>query len=114
MKKDGDNFWITLKNLEPQKEYFFQYVVDGAIIVADPYSEKISDVYDQYITEDTYPGLADYPTGKTEGPVTVIQTGQKKYEWEIKNFKSVDRSNLVIYEMLFRDFTDSSNINGHG
>ena len=112
MKKDGDNFWITLKNLEPQKEYFFQYVVDGAIIVADPYSEKISDVYDQYITEDTYPGLADYPTGKTEGPVTVIQTGQKKYEWEIKNFKSVDRSNLVIYEMLFRDFTDSSNING--
>lgn len=112
MKKDGDNFWITLKNLTPKREYFFQYVVDGSIVVADPYSEKILDMDDQYIPAETYPGLVDYPNGKTEGPITVIQTGKSAYEWEVTEFKTVERSNLIIYEMLLRDFTESSDING--
>ena len=46
MKQDGDHFWLTLTNLEPQREYVFQYLVDGKIRIGDPYCDKVSDPYD--------------------------------------------------------------------
>ena len=41
MQRDQDYFWITLEALEKGKEYQFQYLIDGEILVADPYTEKI-------------------------------------------------------------------------
>ncbi len=38
MTKDGERFWITLNNLEAGKEYAFQYLVDGSLFIADPYT----------------------------------------------------------------------------
>ena len=40
---DSSHFWLTITDLEPQKEYIFQYFVDGAIRIADPYADKVSD-----------------------------------------------------------------------
>lgn len=40
---DGNWFWLELNNLTPQKEYVFQYWVDGTIKIPDPYAEKIAD-----------------------------------------------------------------------
>ena len=37
---DGNRFWITLSGLESGKEYIFQYLIDGDIRIADPYTEK--------------------------------------------------------------------------
>ena len=42
IKADSIRWWITLDNLDPSKEYAFQYLVDGSIKIADPYSEKFS------------------------------------------------------------------------
>ncbi len=107
MKKDNDFFWIQLSGLVKNKEYGFQYLIDGSINIADPYSEKISDPWnDKDIPESVYPGLYKYPEGKAEGIITVIQTGQKNYQMEADSFLIPDKEKLVIYELLVRDFTD--------
>lgn len=105
MKKDGDYFWLEIPNLEKGKEYVFQYFIDGSIKIADPYTEKISDPWnDKYIPEETYPGLIPYPEGKTEGTASVLHPGQEPYQWEVTDFRVPDKNKLVIYELLVRDF----------
>jgi hypothetical protein len=91
----------------PRKEYVFQYLVDGSLRIGDPYADKISDPgNDQYITFETYPGLILYPTGKTTGIATVLQTGQVPFSWQTDDFTPVPSPELVIYEILVRDFTE--------
>lgn len=107
MKKDGEHFWLTISNLIPQKEYVFQYLIDGHIRVGDPYCEKISDPWDdQYIPESVYPGLIPYPAGKAEGRASVLQTGQTSHIWQNTNYSIPEKEELVIYELLIRDFTE--------
>ncbi|HNQ84109.1 MAG TPA: Por secretion system protein, partial [Bacteroidales bacterium] len=86
MKKtpDGKRFWLEIDGLTPGQEYVFQYYIDGQIRVGDPYADKISDPWnDEYISEETYPGLIPYPEGKTTGIATVLQTAQTPYAWEV-------------------------------
>jgi hypothetical protein len=105
---DGKRFWLEIKGLIPRKEYIFQYLVDGTLRLGDPYSEKISDPgNDQSITDETYPDLILYPTGKTTGIATVLQTGQVPYNWQVDDFTPAPSTELVIYEILVRDFTVS-------
>lgn len=102
---DGKHFWATISNLEPGREYIYQYLVDGNIRIGDPYAEKVSDPWnDKYISPSTYPVLPEYPATKTTGIATVLQTAQQPYVWETDNFQAPDKSKLVIYELLIRDF----------
>lgn len=107
MKKDGDYFWIEIQNLEPGKEYAFQYLIDGTIKIADPYTEKILDPWnDGYISTDVYPDLLSYPENKTTGIVSVLQTNRQPYDWQVTHFQIPEKEKLVIYELLVRDFTE--------
>ena len=107
MNKDCNYFWLEIPNLVPGKEYAFQYLIDGKIKVADPYTEKTLDPWnDKYISSTVYPNLILYPLYKTEGIVSVLQPGQEKYNWEVTNFQIPDKKKLVIYELLVRDFTE--------
>lgn len=107
---NGNRYWITLDSLNPGQEYIYQYIVDGAITIADPYADKVLDpANDQYISEETYPNLIEYPSGKTSGLVSVFQTAQSPYQWEVEQFDRPDKQNLVIYELLIRDFIDAHN-----
>ncbi|MGM0619528.1 MAG: alpha-amylase family glycosyl hydrolase [Bacteroidota bacterium] len=106
MNKDGDYFWLEIPGLEKGKEYAFQYLIDGEIRIADPYAEKILDPWnDQDIEEETYPNLMPYPQGETEGVVSVLQSGQEEYQWQVTDFQIPKKEKLVIYELLIRDFT---------
>lgn len=112
LKQDGEYFWITISGLNKGEEYAFQYLVDGTIYIADPYTDKVLDPWnDQYIESITYPNLKTYPTGKAEGIVSVLQTGQAAYNWKVKNFDRPASDKLVIYEMLIRDFTEEHTFN---
>lgn len=98
-------WWITISGLNPGQESAFQYLVDGDIRIADPYTEKVLDPWnDQYISSVTYPNLKPYPAGKTSQPVSIIQTAQTPYTWQITNFQKPAKTDLVIYELLLRDF----------
>jgi len=109
---DGNHFWVELTGLDAGKEYIFQYFVDGNIRIGDPYADKISDPWnDQYISNATYPNLIQYPDGKTYGIATVLQTAQEPYQWEVENFTPPAKTDMVIYEMLIRDFVDAHDYN---
>lgn len=102
---DGNYWWLRITGLTPGQEYSFQYLVDGTLKVGDPYAEKILDPFnDGFITTSTYPGIKPYPTGLTTGNVSVLQTNAPVYNWSVTNFNRPDKRNLVIYEMLLRDF----------
>ncbi|MFA5650701.1 MAG: alpha-amylase family glycosyl hydrolase, partial [Proteiniphilum sp.] len=94
----------------------FQYYIgmnnSDPIRVADPYTRKILDpANDKYISAATYPNKKEYPKG-TIGIVSVFQTQPESYTWQVPDFEVPPRDNLVIYEMLLRDFTESGDING--
>ena len=109
MHKDGEYFWITLSDLNPSTEYAYQFLIDYEIKIADPYSEKIlTPTDDSYITNDTYPNLKSYPTDATSGNVSTFTINESNYSWKATNFNRPEQSELVIYEMLIRDFTKKS------
>jgi 1,4-alpha-glucan branching enzyme len=102
---DGTRYWVQINGLTPGREYAYQYLVDGTLRVADPYCEKILDPSnDQYIPAVTYPNAKAYPTGKTTGIVSVLQTNQTPYTWTTTNYQRPSRADLVVYELHLRDF----------
>jgi 1,4-alpha-glucan branching enzyme len=116
MKKDGEFFWIEINGLTPGEEYGFQYLVDETLWLADPYADKILDPDDQYIPAATYPNLKPYPAKAYSSfwyfnRVSVFQTAQVPYTWQATTYQPPDKKNLIIYELLLRDFFDASNRN---
>lgn len=110
---DRKTYWLNINNLAKGTEYAFQYLVDGTIKIPDPYTDKVLDPWnDSSIPATTYPDLKAYPTGKTTGLVSILQTGQTPYNWQVTNFTPPVNNNLVIYELLVRDFTDTHNYQG--
>jgi len=105
---DSTLWWITLDNLTIGTEYAFQYLVDGEMRIADPYTDKILDPWnDNNIPSSTYPNLKSYPSNKTNNAVSVFQTGQSEYQWQnTDDFTRPKQKDLVIYELLIRDFVE--------
>ncbi|WP_339917221.1 alpha-amylase family glycosyl hydrolase [Yeosuana marina] len=102
-----DRFWIELTGLTPQFNHMYQYLVDSTIKVADPYSTVILDpTEDQYLDSTTYPNLPAYPSGLTTYDVTLLRTGDPDYNWQTTNFTRPEKTDLVIYELLVRDFDE--------
>lgn len=109
-KASDGRHWLRIRGLTPGVEYGYQFLVDGTIKVADYMTEKVLDPWnDPFIPASTYPGLKPYPTGKTTGIVSVLQTAKPAYTWKTNNFTRPDKRNLVIYELLLRDFVAASN-----
>ena len=106
---DGETFSLTITGLEAQKEYAYQFLIDEKIAVSDPYCEKILDPkFDSQISKSTYPNLKKYPyENPFRGTVGILQISQEKYEWQENNFICPPKTDLVIYELLIRDFTES-------
>jgi 1,4-alpha-glucan branching enzyme len=107
LKKDStkDRFWIEITDLTPQTDYSYQYLINGALRVADPYSTVVlTENNDQYINATTYPNLPSYPADKTNHSVTLLRTGDASYAWQNTNFQKPKKTDLVIYELLIRDF----------
>ncbi|MBE9511156.1 MAG: T9SS type A sorting domain-containing protein [Bacteroidetes bacterium] len=105
---DSAKYWKEIKGLTPGKEYRYQYLVDDELLIADPYADKVLDPWnDSYISDETYPNLTGYPTDTTSGIVSVLQTAGEEYQWHVTDFQPPDKTDLVIYELLIRDFTAS-------
>lgn len=109
LKKDSskDRFWIELTGLDPETNHMYQYLVDAKIRIADPYSTQILDpAEDIYIDSTTYPDLPSYPTNATTDAVSFFKTGETEYVWQTTNFTKPAKTDLVIYELLIRDFDE--------
>jgi len=113
LKKDGNYWWYTLTNVTPGQLYRFQYLVDGNIRLSDAYTELVLDPWnDKWINEnyEIYPNLPEYPEGKTSELVATFQTNKPAYNWEVPNFTMPPRENMIIYELLLRDFTTEKSL----
>lgn len=101
--------WITLNNFSVQNDNFlFQYSIEADIVVADPYSEVVLDPFnDQFIDETTFANIPSYPEGQTTELVTWVIMNHADYNWQIENFTRPAQEDLVIYELLIRDFDEN-------
>ena len=107
---DGKYFWLTLNNLSANTEYGFQFLVDGYLRIADPYTNKTLDPNDEYIEPTTYPNLMEYPKEETSGIASVFSTKPQTYSWQTTNFEAPKKEKLVVYELHVRDFVSDSYI----
>ncbi len=122
MKKDptSGKFWLELTGLVPNQSYNYQYWVcdvtgrptnSPAIVkTADPFSTLVLSPFDdpEIASLGVYPNLPAYPTGQ-QREVSVLQTGPNayyNYNWSAAttNFVKPKKKDLVIYEVLVRDF----------
>lgn len=107
-------FWRTIAVPDPTKKYGFQYLVDGKIKVSDPYTEVVLDPWnDTYISTRLDATLPKYPKGnKADGLVSVLEGPKAKevYEWEVTDFQKPEAKDLVIYELLVRDFYSTKSL----
>ncbi|WP_420570911.1 alpha-amylase family glycosyl hydrolase [Kordia sp.] len=120
MKKDATTgkFWLEIDGLTSGQNYTYQYwVIDETPIAnspalvktADPYSTLVLSPFDDpFIPASTYPNLPVYPAGQ-EREVTVLQTGQTPYNWQVQNFAKPKKEDLIVYEVLIRDFDADRN-----
>ncbi len=122
MKKDPSTskFWLELTGLTPGVDYTYQYwVVDttpttnspAVVKTADPYSTLVLSPFDDpWIPASTYPNIPAYPSSQSR-EVTVLKTGQTPYSWSSSttNFVKPNKDNLVVYEVLIRDFDSHRN-----
>lgn len=113
MKRDdaAGCWWITLDGFDPSVEYRFQYRLGTKtgtdIRIGDPYTEI---VYDQW--NDKYlPDVKPFPEGG-KGLISAFLINRPEYVWKNKDFRIEDKNDLVIYELLFRDFSVSKDIAG--
>ena len=108
---DGEIFWLEITGLEAKKEYVFQYWVEGNIKIGDPYADKVADPWnDRYIPNSVYPNLPEY-TRTGNAIATVLQTDQDPFVWDVTEdiWERPAKEDLVIYELLIRDFIGSHN-----
>jgi 1,4-alpha-glucan branching enzyme len=122
MKKDpaSGKFWLELTGLTSGIVYSYQYWVGDqtnlpisspAIVkTADPYSTLVLSPFDdgEIANLGIYPNLPEYPAGQ-EREVSVLQTGPNafhQYNWSeaTTNFVKPNKKDLIIYEVLVRDF----------
>lgn len=107
-RADSAHFWLTIDDLD-NGTYRFQYLVDGDLRIADLFSEQILDPdFDRFISDSVYPDLPEYPTGQTTGVVSVFEIGDDEYVWQSTEYERPAQQELVIYEMLLRDFLANS------
>ncbi len=109
MQKDPsqDRFWITLNGLVPDFDHLYQYAVEFSLKIADPYSTLVLDGFgnDNFIDETTYPNIPEYPAGQSQA-ITVLRTGEAPYIWQATDYERPKKTDLVIYELLIRDFDE--------
>ncbi len=117
MKRDTEKelWWITLDDIAGGT-HLFQYELFGAgdryLRLADPYTEKIVTPEDKEIPASVYPGATPYPEGKTYGTISTFDTDPDEYFWQYDKFSGPKAEDLLVYEILLRDFTPTGDLNG--
>lgn len=102
---DGNTWWLDISGLPADQPVRFQYLVNGTLRIADPLSTLVLDRNnDPFIPAVTFPNLPAYPDGKTSGAVSVVYTNPVPFNWTATNYQRPKKTDLVIYELLVRDF----------
>jgi 1,4-alpha-glucan branching enzyme len=109
MTPDSLRWWTTVSGLTPGQIYKFQYLVNGTIVTTDPYCEMVLDPWnDATVPSSSFPNIPAYPAGQS-GIVGTFQTAQTPYIWTATGYTRPDKKDLIVYELLLRDFEAKHN-----
>lgn len=99
-------FFTTVSGLDNSTWYPYYYIVDGTHKVADPYARLVLDPYsDKWLDESVWPDMPKYPYDRFDDVVLAVYKGDFDNSYEFSEFKIPDHRNLIVYELLVRDFT---------
>lgn len=106
LSPDSQFFFITVDTFGSGGEIKYQYWLDNGLKVPDPISYAVLDpANDKYISSATYANLPKYPQ-ETTGLVSFLDLTQP-YQWQAGAFAPPESKDLVVYELLVRDFIES-------
>lgn len=109
---DGDKFWIKIDQLDSTFHYTYQYLIDGKLIIADPLSHQVLDpLNDAAIPNSVNPNIPIYPKSLTSGYTSSFKLSKSNFNWTSVNFNPVPPDQLMIYELLIRDFAEERSYN---
>ncbi len=105
---DDQTFWIELPHrLFANGQNTYQYMVDDGVVIGDPYSTVVLDPWnDAGIDPSIRMTLPPYPR-EASGIVTVFEPEPVEFDWTDSDFNPPAKSELIIYELLLRDFLAS-------
>lgn len=102
-------FWTTVSDLADDVYYPYYFIVDDTYRVGDPYAHLVLDPYnDRYLAADVWPDRPQYPS-QIEGVVLGVYRGDID-NYKFSDFTIPEHDNLIVYEMLFRDFTGTDGL----
>ena len=109
-------FWTKVSGLKDDQYYPYYYIVDGTTKVADPYAHLVLDCYsDKWLDRNIWKDMPQYPYDKFDDVMLAVYRGDLDTQYHFSDFKIPDYRNLVIYELLLRDFTGTEGqANGEG
>ncbi len=109
-------FFTTVSGLSDSEYYPYYYYVDATYKVADPYAHLVLDCYsDKWLDESIWPDMPKYPYDKFDDTMLAVYRGDADSNYKFSSFTIPDHSQLVIYELLVRDFTGTEGAaNGEG
>ncbi len=100
-------FWTTVSGLANDQWYGYYHLIDDKYKVADPYAHMVLDCYnDAGISRAVWKDAPKHPG--VNSPVAGIMLSAYRGDiddYTFSPFTIPEHDNLVIYEMLFRDFT---------
>ncbi|HQE26451.1 MAG TPA: alpha-amylase family glycosyl hydrolase [Phycisphaerae bacterium] len=92
LEQREEGFWVASAQL-PRGKCEYQFVVDGSIVICDPYAQEIN----------VAPG---------EEPRAVIDVGRPIYQWENEHWQRPNLRDLIVYEMHVGDFSPEGTFQG--
>lgn len=107
-------FWTSVSGLANDQYYPYYFIVDDTYRVGDPYAHLVLDPYnDRYLAADVWPDRPQYPS-EIQGVMLGVYRGDID-DYNFSDFTIPAHDNLIVYEMLFRDFTGTDGLNeGNG
>lgn len=98
-------FWTTVEGLADDVYYPYFFIVDDVYKVADPYAHLVLDCYsDKTLRTSVWRDVPKYPYDKFSNVMMGCYRGDID-DYTFSDFTIPDHENLVIYELLLRDFT---------
>lgn len=109
-------YWLTVPGIADGEDYIYYFMMDQQTSVGDPYARLVVTPDDKTIPSWVFPDRPEYPAAKLPGVhAAVYNSNADEYDWKVTDFKGVPQSELIVYEMLLRDFTgDEGASKGNG
>ena len=101
---DSTWWWLRVDGLSRATAHTYQFRVEGERRIVDPFAPLVLDPSnDAGITTAAFPNRPAYPTGQ-QGIVGVHWPARFDYTWQTTDYVRRPQQDLVVYELLVRDF----------